>query len=192
MGEKPRVYGDVRYNFIRWLSDKDAQDSFAGIAQFITDPRTGETLSASINLNDFAIKDYYVQRIDFYLQQIGASSNVNLATAWPDLCPDGTMPACTDGTAGIGDCADKKPRVCPKDAVVNTCADGALAQIVDQKVVTLHNTSSSLYGKMQEYLQNRWPSRVHWGRKILWPSRTTIFSAPITRFCRTGFTPIRR
>lgn len=153
LGEKPRVYGDVRYNFIRWLSDKDAQDSFAGIAQFITDPRTGETLSASINLNDFAIKDYYVQRIDFYLQQIGASSNVNLATAWPDLCPDGTMPACTDGTAGIGDCADKKPRVCPKDAVAGTCADGALAQIVDQKVVTLHNTSSSLYGKMQEYLQ---------------------------------------
>lgn len=90
-GQAPRQYGDVRYNFVRWLSDKDTEDSFAGIAQFVTDPRTGETLTASINLNDFAIKDYYVQRLDFYLQQIGASEGVNSAGAWADTG------ACTDG-----------------------------------------------------------------------------------------------
>ncbi len=118
-----RQYGDVRYNFVRWLSDKDSQDSFAGIAQFVTDPRTGETLSASINLNDFAIKDYYVQRIDFYLKSIGASLDINSPNPWPD-------PA-----AGA------------------ECKDGDTVPIVDAKVVLNHNGNSSLFAKMQEYLQ---------------------------------------
>ncbi len=151
--ERPRQYGDIRYNFLRWMSDKDTQDTFAGVAQFITDPRTGETLSASINLNDFAIKDEYVQRIDFYLQQIGASANINSADAWPDLCPNGTAPACRNADDAVTPCAANQAKVCAKAAAVGTCAEGAVAALDEKKVVTLHNTNSSLFGKMQEYLQ---------------------------------------
>ncbi len=91
-----RQYGDVRYSFFQWLSDKDIQDGFAGVTQFITDPRTGETLSAQITINDFEIKSLYVQRIDAYLQSIGASLNINSAGEWstpPGTCKQGqTMP----------------------------------------------------------------------------------------------------
>src|SRR5262249_19340822 len=66
-GRGGREFGDARYSFIRWMSDKDMQEGYAGVTQFTVDPRTGETLSSSIVINDFAIKDYYVQRIDAYL-----------------------------------------------------------------------------------------------------------------------------
>ena len=91
-----RVYGDVRYSFLRWMSDEDMQDGFAGVTQFVTDPRTGEALSSSISFNDFAIQDLYVQRIDAYLQSIGASLNIDSTGQWvtpPGTCTAGqTMP----------------------------------------------------------------------------------------------------
>jgi hypothetical protein len=154
-----RQYGDARFNFVRWLSDKDTEDSFAGIAQFVTDPRTGETLSASINLNDFAIKDYYVQRLDFYLQTVGASAGINGSTEWPDLCPDGTLPAClsTKDDSPVPCDANHTPRCKYSDSgapgVVGTCTDGVSAPIVDATVANVHNASSPVFGKMQEYLQ---------------------------------------
>ncbi len=154
-----RQYGDVRFNFVRWLSDKDTEDSFAGIAQFVTDPRTGETLTASINLNDFAIKDYYVQRLDFYLQTVGASAGINGSTAWPDLCPDGTVPACytTNNDTPIDCDATHTPRCKYTDSgapgVVGTCTDGATVPIVNATVAAVHNATSPVFGKMQEYLQ---------------------------------------
>src|SRR5262249_22185730 len=40
-----REFGDTRYNWFRWMSDKDMQDSFAGVTEPFLDPRTGETLS---------------------------------------------------------------------------------------------------------------------------------------------------
>ena len=122
-GGVKRNYGDIRFNFLRWLTDKDAQDTFAGVAQFVTDPRTGETLSASINLNDFAIKDYYVQRIDFYLKSVGASLDVNSPAPWPD------------------------------PASGKACKDGDVMPIVDADVVSKHNSASSLIAKVQEYMQ---------------------------------------
>lgn len=90
-----REYGDVRYNFLRWLSDRDMQSFWAGVTQFVTDPRTGQTLTSDISFNDFQIKDYYVQRLDAFLQYMGASYNVNSDQPWMDNgpCSDGdTMP----------------------------------------------------------------------------------------------------
>lgn len=117
---KVRKFGDVRYNFLRWVSDRDMQGVFAGVTQFFTDPRSGETKNSTIVFNDFAIKDYYVQRIDAYLQSIGASADVNSADPWPD------PGACQDG--------DTLP--------------------VDPNLVQLRkNASSSLFGKIQQYLQ---------------------------------------
>ena len=126
-GQVPREYGDVRYSFLRWVSDRDMQGFWAGVTQFVVDPRTGESLSSSISFNDFAIKDYYVQRIDAYLQSIGAASadkngntGVNAPDAWKDM---------------------------------GACKDGATIPIVQKTVFANHNGTSTLYQKMQEYLQ---------------------------------------
>jgi hypothetical protein len=122
----PRQYGDVRYNFAVWLADRDTQDSFAGLTSFVIDQRTGETLSASITMNDFQINDYYTQRIDAYLKTIGASADVNLLDSngnpqeWPDP---------------------------------GACQDGDVMPIVPDTVANNHNGNSSLYAKMQQYLQ---------------------------------------
>ncbi len=118
--DKPVEYGDVRYSFLRWITDKDVQDFFAGVTQFVIDPRTGEALTSSIAFNDFAIKDYYVQRIDAYLQTVGASLNVNSPEEWPNP---------------------------------GTCKDGDAMAIVQKEVAKTHNGTSTLYQKMQQYLQ---------------------------------------
>jgi hypothetical protein len=119
-GQMPRQYGDVRYSFLRWVSDRDMQSFWAGVTQFVVDPRTGESISSSISFNDFAIKDYYVQRIDAYLQSIGASLDVNASGEWKDM---------------------------------GACKDGATLPIVNASVVNNHNGNSTLYQKMQGYLQ---------------------------------------
>jgi len=93
--QRGREFGDIRYNFLLWISDRDMQSYFAGLTPTVNDPRTGETISSTITFNDFQIKDYYIQRIDAFLQYMGASLNVNSATAWvdPGPCMDGdTMP----------------------------------------------------------------------------------------------------
>jgi hypothetical protein len=127
-GNVERHYGDVRYSFLRWISDRDMQSYWAGVTQFVPDPRTGETLSASINFNDFAIKDYYIQRIDGYLQSLGASLNVNSDGEWGDP---------------IGE--DGKP--------ITSCKDGDTVPIISATARKLHDGASSMYQKMQTYLQ---------------------------------------
>jgi Met-zincin len=120
LNQAPREYGDVRYSFLRWISDRDMQSYWAGVTQFVVDPRTGEAVSSSISFNDFAIKDYYVQRLDAFLQMLGASNDVNSSNDWPDAGP---------------------------------CKDGDTMPIAQADVVANHNGNSSLYQKMQQYLQ---------------------------------------
>ncbi len=61
---------------IRWVESLDQQGQWAGVTSFVTDPRTGETLTSDIVLENFQIKDYYVDRIDAYLQSVGASPGI--------------------------------------------------------------------------------------------------------------------
>jgi hypothetical protein len=127
-GQAPRQYGDVRYSFLRWVSDRDMQSYWAGVTQFVIDTRTGEAVSSSINFNDFAIKDYYVQRLDAYLQTVGA------------------IPVDKNGVPGVN---SPDPWVDPPGG----CKDGSTMPIVAKTVAANHNGTSSLYQKMQGYLQ---------------------------------------
>lgn len=68
--KRGREYGDIRYNFIRWMSDLDVGAPFIGVAQFVPDPRTGEALSASINIADFPLKEFVAMRVDGFLETI--------------------------------------------------------------------------------------------------------------------------
>jgi uncharacterized protein DUF4953 len=126
-GEAPRQYGDARYSFIRWISDFDTQDSFAGVTQWLIDPRSGEVLSASISLNDFEIKDAYIQRLDAYLKSVGASPGINARPG-------------DEGTDMTGQWE------------AGPCQDGDTKPIVDEKVKKDRIANDTVFSKMQEYL----------------------------------------
>jgi hypothetical protein len=76
-----RSFGDVRYNFLRWVSDQDTGVSWDGATWPGYDPRTGELVNQSITVQEFDVQDMFVQRIDAFLVSIGASSG--LGNAWP-------------------------------------------------------------------------------------------------------------
>ncbi|MFI5296861.1 MAG: zinc-dependent metalloprotease [Polyangiales bacterium] len=120
-------FGDVRYNFLRWVTDEDMQDSFAGVTEPGFDPRTGEIVNETVEMNDFAVKDYYVQRLDAFLQQIGVYT-----------------PATYDPTTG----AVLTPSTWPS----GTCTAGAVAPLVDSILINKHNANSTVFAKMQTYL----------------------------------------
>jgi hypothetical protein len=91
-GGVERAYGDVRYNFVRWLSGYDNGVGYAGLTTPQGDPRTGELLTANIDLADVPFQDYYIHRIDAYLQTVGASLDFDSPKEWPN-----DPPGCTNG-----------------------------------------------------------------------------------------------
>jgi len=127
-----RTFGDVRFNLLRFLETYDQQSYFAGVTSGVIDPRTGESLSQDIVFSNFAIKDYYVTRIDAYLQSLGASADLLSPQPWPDP----TVPDPND----------------PSKQVSVPCVEGATVPIVQQSLVTNHNGQSTLFQKMQSYL----------------------------------------
>jgi hypothetical protein len=112
-----RQYGDIRYKMLRWVSDFYSEDQWGAVTLPGTDPRTGEVIANNIQFNDFAAKDVLVQRIDAFLQTIGASTGVNNA-GWP----------------------------------TGQCTTGQTQQLVTATVLSNHNAQSTLFVKMQQYL----------------------------------------
>lgn len=89
-GNVERHFGDVRYNFLRYMRDVDNNTGFIGVAQFVIDPRTGETLKSTSIVNESNLKDAYVQRIDAYLKNVGASEGLDSPNPWePGSCTEG-------------------------------------------------------------------------------------------------------
>ena len=120
----PKLFGDVRYNFVHWVSDLDVADGpgFAGFTPSLNDPRTGERISTVINIADFPIYDYYLTELDYYLNTIGAEQTVTNGQ-WPAI-----NTACVVG--------DTYP----------------LGGLVDATIETDHNEISTVYDKMQLYM----------------------------------------
>ena len=123
----PREYGDMRYNFLRWVSDRDLQDSFAGVTMPAFDPRTGEIINEGIEFNDFAIQDFYTQRIDTFLQSIGATP---------------TDPA-SGQPVGVNT---------PGEWPTGACTTGQTQPLTNATLIANHNAQSTLFTKMQQYL----------------------------------------
>ena len=73
---KDRYYGDVRYNFLYWISDINSGNSYYAATPWGFDPRTGENINTNIAFNDQPVKDTYVYRVDAFLTSIGASSGI--------------------------------------------------------------------------------------------------------------------
>jgi hypothetical protein len=121
----PKLFGDVRYNFVHWVSDLDVADGpgFAGFTPSLNDPRSGERISTVINIADFPVYDYYVTELDYYLQTIGAEQAVDANGEWPAI----------GGSCVVGDTYP-------------------LGGLVDSTVATDHNEISTVYDKMQLYM----------------------------------------
>jgi hypothetical protein len=122
------------------VSDKDMQSFWAGVTQFVADPRTGETISSSISFNDFAIQDLYVQRIDAYLQMIGA-------VACDKAAGKNCMTMTNDGLTHVG------VNSAGEWTNPGVCKPGQTMPIVPTTDLANHDGQSSLYQKMQTYLQ---------------------------------------
>ena len=88
-----RNYGDIRYNFLRWASDQDLQDSFAGVTMPGFDPRNGEIVNEGIEFNDFAVLNYYNTRIDSFLTSVGAGLSDPIPSG--SCTPGQTLPVVT-------------------------------------------------------------------------------------------------
>ena len=120
-----REFGDIRYSFVRWIDDLDANQGFLGYGPNASDPRTGEILQGTINLANYVQKELAYQ-IDFFLKTIGSSYGLDYSdkngndAEWPD-----------DGACQVGDIKPLKNSV----------------------VQSNHLGNSTLYNKMQQYLQ---------------------------------------
>jgi hypothetical protein len=129
-----RQFGDVRYSMLRWIESLDQQNIFAGVTESVIDPRNGRTLSTGIVFENFGIQDAYIERIDAYLQSLGASQGIDSPDLWAD---PPTIPDPNDST---------------KTIPVQCDSEGKTVPLVSAKLVGLHNANSTLYGKIQAYL----------------------------------------
>ncbi len=174
-GQAPRQYGDIRYNFLVWMNDQFSQETFAGVTEFDVDYRTGEMLSANIAYNKFAFQDYYTQRVNSFLQGVGAADSVNSPSEWP------TTPTISDPTLATNCSKKQTAGSCPitvqnSDGSTSTlyCASGSTVPIQSVVAAAVHNGTSTVFGKMQQYLGYPTSSYGNLGPTdfIAWPSKT--------------------
>jgi hypothetical protein len=134
-GQGPeRQYGDVRYSFIRWESDLDTGSPFFAVTQFQPDLRTGQLVSASINVADEPLKDYIGQRLQAYLEQVVGYNPSQPAT---DLFAN--------------------PPLDPSDpnhmkTLPTNCTSGATIPLTTADIQANVYSQSTLYQKMAQYL----------------------------------------
>jgi hypothetical protein len=124
-----RQYGDVRYSFVHFVPDIDANTGWYGYGPSASDPRTGEILNASVNLSDASLKALMYE-LDFYLSTIGASQGLDYSNAagqpqeWPAVPPN--QPA--------------------------KCTVGQSVPLQNAVVQSTHNGNSSMFTKIQQYM----------------------------------------
>lgn len=148
--KRGRQYGDVRYNFIRWMSDLDIGAPFIGVAQFVPDPRTGEALSASINIAEFPLKEFVAQRVDGFLQTImcNKSGTVEIEGSIQQVCLD--LNADQEWGPPMEEYEDAEGKIKHRPRP-ETCKEGEVAEILPKTLRDSYG-KSSLFSKMQEYM----------------------------------------
>ncbi|HUB05528.1 MAG TPA: hypothetical protein VMB50_00925 [Myxococcales bacterium] len=180
-GQGPRQYGDIRYNFLTWMSDQFSQETFAGVTIPVVDYRTGESMAANIAFNTFAFQDFYLQRVNDYLLSIGAygtdngqAYNLNTPGEWPTEPTFAEPLGVTDPTTdpNLVNCTVAAAQnSCPitvtyTDATTNqptsetlNCYQGSTLPIESVVDAAVHNGTSTVFGKMQDYLGE--PSSIY-------------------------------
>jgi hypothetical protein len=120
--KQPRHIGDVRYSFIIWHTDLDNGSALLGEGPSAVDPRTGQIINAQVNVFEGPFKDTVQQRLDHFLQTVGAEF----------LMPNGEFDD------------SKYPA---------SCTDGQTTPLVQSSIPAKLNYGSTVYAKMQAYMQ---------------------------------------
>lgn len=95
-----RNLGDVRHSFVVWHQDIDTTRGLLGYGPSTTDPRTGEILSANLNLYNVGM-DYYRFLIEDYLEESGGATAPDGAD-WEDVaCEPGATAAPPDASGRL-------------------------------------------------------------------------------------------
>ncbi len=90
-----RKFGDLRYSFVVWHQDIDSTRGLLGYGPSSSDPRTGEVLSANVNLYNIG-QDYYRFLIQDYLERNGAPTK-EPGKKWEEIsCKEGETAAPAD------------------------------------------------------------------------------------------------
>jgi hypothetical protein len=139
-----REVGDPRYNFIQWHSDLDNGSGLLGIAQFFADPRTGQAISATVNVFEGPFPDTVQQRLEAFLRTVGAEY----------LTP-------------TGDFDDSK--------YPPNCTAGQTVPLVPADVANILNRQSTVYSKMQQYLQRPFAQYGYLGPSDFLPTHDSDF-----------------
>ncbi len=84
-----RRLGDLRYSFVTWHQDIDTTRGLLGYGPSSSDPRSGEVISASLNLYNVGM-DYYRFLIQDYLEENGGKIKPDATKKWEEI-------ACTPG-----------------------------------------------------------------------------------------------
>lgn len=88
-----RQLGDVRYSFVTWNQDVDTTRGLLGYGPSSSDPRTGEVLSANLNLYNVGM-DYYRYLIQDFLEVNGGLNKPDPDAAWEQIeCEPGATVA---------------------------------------------------------------------------------------------------
>lgn len=96
-----RHFGDVRYSFVTWHQDISGTRGLLGYGPSSSDPRTGEVLSANLNLYNVG-HDYYRFLLQDYLEVNGARTKPETGEPWDQVaCEPGETVAATAPTARL-------------------------------------------------------------------------------------------
>ncbi len=168
----PKVFGDVRYSFIRFITDFDSTPpGLLGVTEPLSDPRTGEMLTNTINITNTNIQDFYAARLEFYLETIGGTGGSQTGNPYA-LNANGTDWANTPGGAcTVGDLIP----------LGGTGTNGFGIPNPDNNqngaVQTGHNFISTVFQKMQQYLHKPIPNYGYLGPDDFVPQEDTDFFA---------------
>ena len=91
-----RNLGDIRYSFVVWHQDIDTTRGLLGYGPSSADPRTGELISANLNLYNIGL-DYYRFLIQDYLEEYGAQDKPDADTPWEETACDAGETVTTTG-----------------------------------------------------------------------------------------------
>jgi hypothetical protein len=161
----PKQFGDVRYSFFRFLSDLDVGNQFLGVTQPLGDPRTGEIIVNTIEMQNENFEDAYVSKLEFYLETIGGqgpSQKDNPMAIANNAFANPGPSTCTTQTLGDSIPLSNNPNGAPDNSM-----GGA--------VQTNQNAISTVFQKMQQYLHKPIPTYGYLGPDDFIPQEDSDF-----------------
>lgn len=79
-----RHLGDLRYSFVTWNQDIEGTRGLLGYGPSSSDPRTGELVSANVNLYNIGL-DWYRFLIQDYLEEFGGTHKPDPSKRWEEI-----------------------------------------------------------------------------------------------------------